>query len=144
MAPAAHQIVPLFDFMKEPWDVGRVVLKVTVHRDQNVPAGVAKAGGEGGRLAVISSEKDELDVRILLRKIFERGLCPVAASVIDKDDFGIQLETVQHRTEPVVERPHAFGFVVNGDDDGEFFDFHGEIVSEIPLIFNDFGAFLLV
>src|SRR5262249_44028599 len=86
-APSADDVVPLIQLREERGDLLRVVLKISVHRNDHVAASEIKAGLQARRLAEVFAEANNDDVRIVLRDVGKNGERLIAAAVIYKNDL---------------------------------------------------------
>ncbi len=117
LAPAGDDVVALVDLLEQGGDVGRVVLQVAVHRDDDRAARVVEAGGHRGRLSVVPAELDEPEPRVVGRERAQARVGVVTASVVDDHDLPRPAERVQRLAERGVERFDVPLLVVHRDDD---------------------------
>ncbi len=107
--------LPFFDHGGD--DFGRV-LKIAVDQDHAVAGGVVDAGSDGGLMAEIAGEADELDAGVL-GVIFANNLGgAVAAAVIDQDDFPVVAGGVEGGADAAAELGEVVFFVEDGGYDG--------------------------
>ena len=85
--PAADDVVSLVDLLEEERDVGRVVLKVTVHGDDHVAPGMVEARRHRCRLPVVAAQPDELQRASSSASLVRSTEGVIAASVVDHDDL---------------------------------------------------------
>ena len=57
--PAADDVVTAAQFLEKTRNVGRVVLKVTIHRHDHPAAGLIESGRQGRRLSEVASQPDD-------------------------------------------------------------------------------------
>ncbi len=104
-------------FSRRAPDVGRVVLQVAVHRNDDLASGVVESGGHRRRLTVVPTQLDELQTRVAGRKARESIVRLVSAAVVDDDDLVGAAELVEGASQRVVERPDVLLLVVHRDHD---------------------------
>ena len=63
------------------------MLKIAVHRDQDLAARMIDSGGDAGGLTEIRAQLDELDVAIRLGDFASDRIRVVAAAIVDEDDL---------------------------------------------------------
>ena len=115
--PAGDDIVALGELGEEPRDVGRIVLAVAVHRDDDVTGAVPDRRHQGCGLAIVARQMQHPDPRIALGDTVECFRRAVLRAVIGKNDLGRlrqPIERVGQRPMQFGERPH---FVVDRNDD---------------------------
>src|ERR1041384_6215409 len=66
-APAGHDVVSLIQLFKQASDVGRIVLKIRVHRNQYLSTRVIDACAHRGGLSVVAPERNHSKRRRRLR-----------------------------------------------------------------------------
>src|SRR6266511_1123343 len=104
----------------EPRDVGRVVLEVAVHRDDDVPAGGVDARLHRGGLPVVAQEPHDPHVRPEPRRPGEERLPrPVAAAVVHGDELPRARVRRERRLDAVEQRGDVLDLVVHRNDDRE-------------------------
>ena len=88
-------------------------------RDDAFALGGVEAGAERGRFAEIAAEADAENARIVGRQLLDHRPGAVGRAVVDDD----RLQLVALRLGNAIQLAHklrqAFGFVEDGDDDGE-------------------------
>ena len=84
LSPAADDVEPGFDFFQKMREIGRVVLKIRVHGDDDLAPGVFESGRYRGGLAEILPEADDPHSGIGGADILEDGERCVGASVVDE------------------------------------------------------------
>ena len=82
-----HRIEAFRQFFEKARNVGGVVLQVAVQSDENVAGGPVDAGLQGGGLAEIAPQPNDLDPAVPRRQFFQAGMRSVNAAVVDKNDF---------------------------------------------------------
>ncbi len=119
-APAADDVVALFELGEEVGDLVGVVLEIAVHGEDVVALGVVEAGGEGGGLAEVAAELDDEDAAVYGSDLFEEAIGAVAGAIVDEDQFEGFADLLHDGLEAVVECGDVLFFVVEGHDDGVF------------------------
>src|SRR4029434_4780513 len=89
---------------KQSRDVGRIVLQVAVERRDEAATRIGEAGGERRRLTEVPREPDRPHTWIPLLKITHSRKRPIAAPIVDQDDFIGDVERVEDARELGVER----------------------------------------
>ena len=87
VAPAAHEIEALFDFLEKPGNLFRVVLQIPVHGDDDLAAREIKSGFQPGGLPEISAQADDVDAVIVLVNIRQHLEGVVPAAVVHEHQF---------------------------------------------------------
>ena len=120
LAPAADDVVALFELGEEVGDLVGVVLQVAVHGEDEVALGVVEAGGEGGGLAEVAAELDDEDAAVDGSDLFKQAVGAVAGAIVDEDQLEGFADLLHDGLEAVVERGDVLFFVVERNDDGIF------------------------
>jgi len=110
-------LYPLLHRLEQARDLGRVVLKVAVHEDDDVPARGFQAGCQGGGLPEVAAELDDDDLGMALAELLQQGEAAVLAAVVNVNDLVRPPERDQHTLELPVELGNALDLVVDGNDD---------------------------
>ena len=121
-APAADEIVAFPYLFQQQADVVGVVFQIGVDGHDDFPAGVVKARREGGRLAEILAETDDLDPGVGPAGLLEGGERSVPAPVVDEDDFVGDVQAVDGDGD-LLDHPGDVFFLVEGRDDDREADF---------------------
>ena len=119
-APAADDVVALFELGEEVGDLVGVVLEVTVHGEDEVTLGVVEAGGEGGGLAEVAAQFDDEDAAVYGGDLFKEAVGPVAGAIVDEDKFEGVANVLHDGLEAVVEGGDVLLFVMERNDDRIF------------------------
>ncbi len=119
-APAADDVVALFELGEEVGDLVGIVLEIAVHGEDEVALGVIEAGGEGGGLTEVAAQLDDEDARVDRGDLFEQAIGAVARTIVDEDQFEGFADLLHYGLEAVVEGGDVFFFVVERNDDGIF------------------------
>jgi hypothetical protein len=82
--PTGDEVVVLLERVDEHRNVARIVLEVTVHRDEILTASVRHAGGHGGCLAGVARKHHEPHTRIAAGDRSGGGDRAVAAAIVDE------------------------------------------------------------
>jgi len=114
-----HHVVALVEPGEEAGDVGRVVLEVAVHWHDHAAASGVEPCGEGGGLAVVAPQADDLHPRVGGLDGPQPVERVVGAAVVDEEDFGVGAHLVERGGELGMERLDVVGLVEHRDDDGE-------------------------
>ena len=97
------------------------MLAVAVHEQHGAEPGMIEAGEQGGLLAEIARQRDDLDVERIGGKRIGDLVGGVRAAVVDIDDFGAQaalgLERARHVGDALVQGGEALGLVEHGHHD---------------------------
>ena len=117
--PAADHVEVFLHFGQKPRDFVRIILQIGVEGHHQVAPRVRKAGGKGRRLAKIAPETQTADARIFFRQPADDLPGIVARTVIDENDVQFVALALGHRRKLGVQGFQAFGFVIDGNDDGE-------------------------
>ena len=130
LAPAADDVVALVQLGQELGNLGRVVLEVAVHGNDDLAPGLVETRLQGRRLAEVAAELDQDDVVILFIDLLEGGVGSVRAAVVDEDQLVGPAGLVQNVLEAGVHLLDIVHFVVKGDDDAQLqgrgvVDLHG-------------------
>ena len=116
-APAARDIVSLFDLGKQRGNVLGGVLQVAVERNDDVALCFVEAGGKRGGLPEIAAQADHFQTAVGFHQIGQQIEAAIGGRVIHNDNFVRLLHGLQHRRQTVVERQNGRLLIVNGDDD---------------------------
>ena len=124
--PADDDIEPLLDLLDELVQIGRIVLEIRVHGDDDLALRALETGRQAHRLAEVRAQADTADARIFAVQLGDDLPGVVGAAVVDEDELvadAARLEAVAH---PVRQLGQAFGLVEAGDDDRHERDGDGE------------------
>ena len=114
--PARDEVEALVELREQPRDLGGIVLKVAVDRDDDVALGFLEAGLQRGGLAEVAPEPDDAYLVVLRVQTRERREGAVGRAVVDEDDLPRPTEWFEHGRELVVQQRDAALLVVHGDD----------------------------
>ena len=121
--PARDDVEALIEAIEQPGDVGRVVLAVAVHRDQDRPPRQVERRRERGGLAAVAAQEGDADVLgVAVLDLRELRRRPVGRAVIDEDQLVAERERAEHLVELGVERDDVLDLVVDGDQDRQVED----------------------
>ena len=73
LAPAGYDIIAFGHLGQEVGDVGRIVLAVRIHGNDDVAGTMLNCGHERRRLAIVAAQMNDPDARIVLRELVELG-----------------------------------------------------------------------
>ena len=116
--PARHQVVALVELRQQAWDLGGVVLEVTVNCHDDVACRFGEAGVERGCLAEVPSQANDADV--VVGVVEASSSAPNVPSVEPSSTKTASQERPspgERGRELVVEQRDAALLVVHGDDD---------------------------
>ncbi len=82
-----HVKVAMFHLGQEGRDVGRVVLPIGVHSQHDRAPRIVKTGGETGRLAEITAEAYDAQMRVTFGQCFQHLKGAVPAAIVDGNDL---------------------------------------------------------
>ena len=119
-APAADDVVALFEACDEVGNLFGIVLEVSVHGDDELALRVIEAGGESGGLAEVAAELDDQYAGVDGGYLFEQTIGAVAGTVVDEDELEALANLLHDGLEAVIERGDVLLFVVKRNDDGVF------------------------
>src|SRR3981081_1618149 len=120
LAPAADDVVALFELGEEVGDLVGIVLEIAVHGEDEVPLGVVEAGGEGGGLAEVAAKLDDENAAVYGGDLFQQAVGAVAGSVVDEDQFKRFADLFHFGFGAIVEGGDGFFFFMERNDDGIF------------------------
>ena len=104
---------------KEAGDLLRVVLEVAVHGDDQTPGAVVEAGTEGGGLAEVAAQADQLDPGVPLARLPHPPGRAVGRAVVHEDDLERAAEPVEHDRDPPRQLLHRLRLVEHRDQDAD-------------------------
>jgi hypothetical protein len=119
-APAADNVVSLFQLCEEVGDFLRVVLEVTVHRQDEVSLSVIESGCKSGSLAEVAPEFYDEDTTVYCSDLLEEPVGSVTRAVVDKYQLEGVTDLLHHGLEAVIESGYVLFFVMEGYDDRIF------------------------
>jgi hypothetical protein len=105
--------------------VGRLVLQVAVHGDDDLAAGSGDACVHRGMLAEVAFEGDDADAVVPVVQAGQDVERPVGRAVVHEDHLGGQACAVDGLDDAVVERLDRPFLVEHGDDDAHAGRAHG-------------------
>jgi hypothetical protein len=114
-----HHVVPGTPQLHHArYQLGRV-LQVGVDDDHGIARSQVEPGRHGGFLAEIAAQVDERNARIASAQRPDQRQRPVAAAIVDVDDFRAHVDQLEHQAQALVESfQHGF-FVVRRHDHGQ-------------------------
>ena len=118
-APATHDVKAPGELFEQARNIGRVVLAIPVHGDDDIAPGLIDAGAQGGGLSEVLSELDHDHPGVPGRQGLEDGLGPVRASIVYQDDLTLDAEPVQHGCKILIQRSDVPLLIEQGDNYGE-------------------------
>ena len=120
LAPAADDVVALFEFGEEVGDLLGIVLEITIHGEDEVSLRVIEAGGESRGLTEVAAELDDENAAVDCGDLFKQAVGAIAGSIVDEDQFEGFADLLHYRFEAVVEGGDVFFFVMERNNDGIF------------------------
>ena len=117
LLPARDEIEALRQRRREIGDLGRVVLTVAVHRDDDAAARGGEPVGERRRLAEVTPQLDDAHVVASFGEPAHDRKRPVGGAVVHEDDLERGAARSQRLVDLGNERLEAVRLVVNGDDE---------------------------
>ena len=117
--PPGDEVEALVELGQEPRNLGGVVLKIAVDRDDDVAACLVEAGDERGRLAEVSAQADDSDVMCSVVQPGERGERSIGRAVVHEDCLPGRADRFERPGELVVEKRDASLLVVHRYHDGD-------------------------
>jgi hypothetical protein len=90
LAPPGNNVIPFVELCQQARDVGRVVLEVAVHGDDDAARCGVESGSHGCCLAEVAAEAQELHPPVFGGNPFQELERGVARAVIHKDEFVFQ------------------------------------------------------
>src|ERR1041384_1752995 len=115
-APAGHDVVSLIQLFKQASDVGRIVLKIRVHRNQYLSTRVIDACAHRGGLSVVAPERNHSNSGILPGDGTQHRYALINRAVVDVDDLIAASEALERVSELCIELFYVVGFVVDRHD----------------------------
>ena len=119
LAPATDDVVAFVELREQLRYLLGFVLKVAIHRDDDVASCGVEAGSKRGGLAVVAREPDGVHAWIGRADRLDERPRRIGAAVVDVDDLGVDAEQQGHRAEAPVEFVERAGFVVERHDNRE-------------------------
>ena len=84
-SPADDRVMVVVKLIEEEGDIGRIVLKITIERNDNVTLCVLESCRIRGRLPTMRSKVDRDDPLVLTRHLVHSLGATISAPVIDED-----------------------------------------------------------
>ncbi len=115
--PDAADHVTAAEFLEHTWQVGRIVLQVSVQRRNDAPLAGPKTGKESRALPQIHRVTDAADPRVGLLGLEDVFPGAIGATVINQNQLDALHRTSQGLQNPPHQRLDVPGFVMEGHDD---------------------------
>jgi hypothetical protein len=115
---AQHAIETVIQMGDHPRQVGGVVLKVAVHRGEDVPFRVVEPGLHGRGLPEVPAQPHELDAGIVVRQFLDFEVGAVDAAVVHQHRFP-RAGVGEGVAQPLNQRTHVGAFVLHRHHDGQ-------------------------
>src|SRR5262245_28397372 len=116
--PTADDVISLAQFRNEGWDLGRIMLKIAIHRDDDVSSSRIETGLKTGGLAEVLTKPHNRNARIVIAYFRQDFEGVVAAAIVDKNDFIVAAQLRHCCNNPGVERTDVTFFVIKRNNDG--------------------------
>src|SRR5215472_14786371 len=114
LPPARDKIVAFIQFGQELRNIGRIVLEIAIHGDEDISLGKTNPGHESRRLTGITAQLDKAQLRP--RKLPDNLARLISAAVVHDDDLVGKAETFQAAKESRQELLQAVRLVENGQN----------------------------
>ena len=96
LTPAANQIIAFIQFRQHNWYIGRIVLHIGIHQDNDITIGMVDAGCNCGRLPIVAPKYDNLNMAgIFLGKLLQDNQTPIRAAIVHESDLPVVLDRIQ-------------------------------------------------
>ena len=115
--PPARHVAPGLDGGDELGEIGRRVLEICVHRDDDVPSSPHQPGVHGRMLTEIPLEPDTADVRIGIVEPLHDRPGPIRRAVVDQDHLVGAPDALERGDGLAVDLLERRFLVVDGDDE---------------------------
>lgn len=86
-SPAADHIVTFLQLLHDKGNILRIILKIRVQGNNDLPVGVVESGGNGSGLPKVADKLQDPHPRIQPSQALELLGAPIGASIIDEEDF---------------------------------------------------------
>ena len=94
------------------------MLHIPVHRDDDVAIRMVESAGQRELMAVIARQKHRLHMAVFALQTVQNFAALVARTIIDKDDFPVEIKTGHGLFDGFVKMLQIVLFVINRYDDG--------------------------
>src|SRR5215472_17587339 len=115
LPPARDEIVAFIQFGQELRNIGRIILEIAIHGDEDISLGKTNPGHESRRLTSIAAQLDEAQLR--LRQLPDNLSRLIGAAVVDNNDLVRKAETFQTAKENRQKLLEVMRLVENGQND---------------------------
>jgi hypothetical protein len=102
--PARDDVEALIELRQQIRDLGRVVLEIGIHRDDDVAGRDLDAGCERRRLSEVPAQPHDPDVQMRRMQSHELAIRPVGRAVVDEDDLPLGSRRRKRRPELAIQR----------------------------------------
>src|SRR5882724_311422 len=119
LPPARDEIVALIQFGQELRNIGRIILEIAIHGDEDISPGKTNTGHESRRLTGITAQLDEAQLR--LRQLPDNLARLIGAAVVHNNDLVGKAEIFQAAKESRQELLQVVRLVENGQNDRKQF-----------------------
>src|SRR6266436_9870524 len=124
LPPARDEIVALIQFGQELRNIGRIILKIAIHGDEDISLGKTNPGHESRRLSGITAQLDEAQLRP--RQLPDNLARLIDAAVVHHNDLVGKAESFEAAKESRQKLLEVFRLVENGQNDRNQFRAHRE------------------
>ena len=119
VAPAADDIVAFLQFGQYLGNVLRVILQISVQRDQGLAPSVLKSGGHGCCLTEVSNEFENADPVIGTLQLPYQLETSIRAAVVNDENLVGFVQGPEHAGQVVIKGPEALLLVEDRNENGE-------------------------
>lgn len=116
LLPAGDKVISFFQALLESRDLCRVILKIGIHRDDDVSLGLFETDREGRGFPVVAAETDDLYVPIMALDVAQELERAIVAPVVDKEQLVANIHSPDGRSKLLMKFPEGFFFVVEWYD----------------------------
>ena len=118
-APSAGDVEALMDLVHQRGQIGRIVLQVAVHGDDDVAARLIEARRQRRGLPEVAPQPDDFQPPVGLHQVRQQLEAAIARRIVNEENLIRLGHAFEHGGEPVVEPQNRPLFVVDRDNDGK-------------------------
>jgi hypothetical protein len=111
VSPSANNVKALFQSLDKLWDIGGIMLQVSVHGDDEVTARGIEAGTQGNGLACVVPQSYDCNSTVYLSDLLKQGKTAVGAAIVYKHTLEGMARRIQRVLEPPVEGRDALALI---------------------------------
>ena len=115
-APAGDDIIALFDFFDQPRNIRRIILAISIHRDDDFAGAVVQCGHHCGGLSVITPQMHHPDAGVGRGQPVEHLCRAVSRPIIGEHDLGRLRQFCKRLGQTRIQDRQGIDFVVHRDD----------------------------